>query len=79
MIHIKLTGEFIKLAPSDSEKGMFDVEFETGMTLSALVDRLGIKDTGIKYTVLVNKARKSADYVFSDSDSITVMPLLAGG
>ena len=79
MINIKLTGQFMKLAPVGSEKGVFTAEYEAGMTLSALLKRLGLEDASVKYVALVNNARKPEGYVLMDSDSITVMPLLAGG
>ena len=79
MINVKLTGQFVKLAPAESEKGEFTAKFEAGLTLSALLERFGVAATGVKYTALVNNSRKPADYVLADSDSVTVMPLLAGG
>jgi molybdopterin converting factor small subunit len=79
MIKVKLTGQFIKLAPEGSEKGQFNVEFEPGMTLSMLFTRLGVDGGNVKFTTLVNNERKPSDYVLEDSDSITIMPLLAGG
>jgi len=79
MIKVKLTGQFIKLAPADSEKGVFAFKNEAGMTLSALVKQLGVETSGVKYTALVNNERKPGDYPLKDSDSVTVMPLLAGG
>jgi len=78
-MQIKLTGQFAKLAPEGSEKGVFTVENGEGVTLSALMKKLGVDESGVKYTVLVNNARKPGDYVLNDSDSVTVMPLLAGG
>ena len=79
MIHVKLTGGFIKLAPEKNEKGAFDIEFESGFTISQLLTRFGVKDLGIKYSVMVNNSRKTEDYVLNDSDSVLIMPLLAGG
>ena len=79
MINVKLTGQFIKLAPAGSEKGVFAFKNEAGMTLSALIKQLGVEDSGVKYTALVNNTRKPGDYQLSDSDTVTVMPLLAGG
>ena len=79
MVNIKLTGQFISLAPAGSEKGAFASEYEAGVTLSALLKRLGVEDAGVKYTALVNNSRKPGDYLLNDLDSITVMPLLAGG
>jgi molybdopterin converting factor small subunit len=79
MITVKLTGQFIKLAPEGSERGQFSTEFEPGMTLSTLFARLGVDAGNVKFTTLVNNVRKPADYVLEDSDSITIMPLLAGG
>ena len=79
MINVKLTGQFINLAPEGSDKGLFTVPHTVDMTLSALIAQIGIKDTGLNYTVFVNNDRKPEDYVLEDSDSIMVMPLLAGG
>ena len=79
MIHVKLTGEFIKLAPEGNVKGAFDMDYENGLPVSRLVTDLGVKDLGIKYSVMVNNSRKPEDYVLSDSDTVLILPLLAGG
>ena len=79
MINVRLTGEFMKLAPIENEKGSFDMEYESGLTLSELITRLGVRDRGMKYTVMVNNSRKPEDYCLSDSDSVLIIPLLAGG
>ena len=79
MIRVKLTGEFTKLAPAENDKGSFSMEYENGLTLSLLVTRLGVRDQGIKYTVMVNNVRKPEDYALNDSDSVLIIPLLAGG
>ena len=79
MIHVKLTGEFAKLAPEGSFKGSFETEYEAGLTVSQLVTGLGVRDKGIKYSVLVNNSRKPEDFSLSDSDSVLIIPLLAGG
>jgi molybdopterin converting factor small subunit len=79
MVNIKLTGQFKALAPAESKKGEFTLQYEAGMSLPSLISQLGVDKTGVKYNVIVNNVRKPADYVIKDSDSITVMPLLAGG
>ncbi|MCL1812067.1 MAG: hypothetical protein FWG29_00945 [Treponema sp.] len=79
MIHVKLTGEFIKLAPEENVKGAFDMDYVSGLPVSKLVTELGVKDLGIKYSVMVNNSRKPEDYVLSDSDTVLIIPLLAGG
>jgi len=79
MIHVQLTGEFIKLAPVGSEKGSFDTDYEAGVTVAQLVSRLGVKEKGIRYSVMVNNLRKSEDHALSDSDTVLIIPLLAGG
>ena len=79
MIHVKFTGEFAKLAPAENDKGSFDLEYESGLTISHLVTRFGIKDKGIKYSVMVNNSRSKEDYVLNDLDSVLIIPLLAGG
>ena len=79
MIKVKLTGDFQKLAPAGSEKGLFSVEYEAGLTLIELLTRLGVEDSGLKYTALVDNTRKVKGYVLQDEESIIVMPLLAGG
>jgi molybdopterin converting factor small subunit len=79
MIQVKFTGEFLKLAPTENEKGFFTIEYESGLTILKLVNRFGIKDRGIKYSVMVNNSRKPEDYALEDSDSVLIIPLLAGG
>ena len=79
MIHVKLTGEFAKLAPEGNDKGSFDIEYESGITISQLLERFAVKERGIKYSVMVNNSRKPEDYVMVDSDSLLIIPLLAGG
>jgi len=79
MIHVKLTGAFTKLAPAVNEKGAFDLDYETGLTVSGLLARYNVKGQGLKYSVMVNNSRKPEDYVLCDSDSVLIMPLLAGG
>ena len=79
MIHVKLTGEFVKLAPAENTKGSFDIEYEIGLPISRLITRLGVKEQGIKYSVMVNNSRKPEDYVLNDSDTLLIIPLLAGG
>ena len=69
----------MKLAPEGSEKGTFEIGFESGLTISSLIARLGVKEKGIKYSVMVNNSRKSEDYCLSDLDSVLIIPLLAGG
>jgi molybdopterin converting factor small subunit len=79
MINVKLTGQFMKLAPEGSEKGVFTTEYKAGTTLSSLLTQLGVESVGVNYTVLVNNLRKAKDYTLEDADSITVIPLLSGG
>jgi len=79
MIQVKLTGEFMKLAPAGSEKGSYSMEYRPGLTISRFVADLGVKERGIKYSVMVNNSRKPEDYELCDSDSVLIIPLLAGG
>jgi len=78
MISVKLTGQFISLAPEGSENGLFQTE-SRGADLGGLLASLGVDETGVKYNVLVNNLRKAKDYILQDGDSVIVMPLLAGG
>jgi hypothetical protein len=61
------------------EKGVFTVENAAGLNLSVFLQKLGVDNTGVKYTALVNNSRSSKDYMLLDSDYVLVMPLLAGG
>jgi len=78
-LNVKLTGQFMKLAPADSDKGAFAASYPAGITLCELTRQLGVEGAGVKYTALVNNTRKGADYTLCESDSVTIMPLLAGG
>ncbi|MDR0447891.1 MAG: MoaD/ThiS family protein [Treponema sp.] len=76
------SGEGSPLAENNAasaKSGVFDMEYESGMTISQLVARLGVKERGIKYTIMVNNSRKPEDYELCDSDSVLIIPLLAGG
>ena len=79
MIQVKLTGAFVKLAPAENDKGAFTMEYEQDLTISGLITRLGVPGLGVKYSVLINNSRKPEDYILCDSDTVLIMPLMAGG
>ena len=76
MITLKLLAVLKEYAPND---GCLEIEYSTGMTVADALAATGIDKTNHRYSTLVNGKRKSADETLADGDSITVMPLLAGG
>ena len=78
MISVKLTGQFKDLAPEGGDNGLFSADCQ-GLPLGELLASMGVDDTGVKYTVMVNNSRVQKSYALQDGDSVIVMPLLAGG
>jgi len=78
MLKIKYYGFLKKFMPSVSDSGFWEVE-KAGITIRQLLDETNVDYTKINMTILVNSSRKDLDYVLVDGDTMTVMPLVAGG
>ena len=76
MVTVKLLAVLKELAPNE---GCIELKYTPGMTVADALAATNVADTDIKFSVLVNNARKKLDYVIADNDIIKVMPLLAGG
>jgi len=79
MIKLKPLAHLKDYVPSLDEDGCFAVEFSPGMTIADALDLTEISNANIRYSILVDKSRKSPADVLQDGDVVTVMPLLAGG
>lgn len=58
--------------------GHSEVEVESGYTVRATLDRLGIRPE-IVALVMVNDEQRDKDYIFQDGDMVKVMAVLGGG
>ena len=76
MITVKLLAVLKQYAPND---GYFEMEYTPGMTIADALGETGIEKTDHRYSILVNGRRKNPCDVLDDGDSVTIMPLLAGG
>jgi len=76
MITIKMMAVLKEFAPDD---GRAVLDYEPGMTVADALGATGIANAKVKYTVMVNNARKTPGDALQDGDTIIVMPLLAGG
>ena len=76
MITVKLLAVLKEYAPDD---GIVKLEYTPGMTVADAIAKTDVENTDIKYSLLVNNARKNPEDVLEDGDTVMVMPLLAGG
>lgn len=64
--------------PQTEEDGYWHADIE-GETVGQIMDETGASEKEVAVTILVNRVRKNRDYVLQDGDTLTVMPLVAGG
>ena len=76
MITVKLLAVLAQYAP---DGGRLELEYVPGMTVADALAATDIAEAKVKYSVLVSNARKIPDDILEDGDTVTVMPLLAGG
>ena len=76
MVTIKMMAVLKEFAPDD---GRAELDYEPGMTVADALGATGIANAKVKYSVMVNNARKKPDDALQDGDTLIVMPLLAGG
>lgn len=78
MINVKFYGIMKKYMPETGEDGFWHCE-KDGVTIAALLDETGASAENVGMTILVNRVRKDKNYVLQSGDTVTVMPLVAGG
>ena len=76
MVTIKLLAVLKEYAPND---GRLEIEYTPGMTIADALAHTDVAKTNVKYSIMVNNARKTPDDALEDGDTVMVMPLLAGG
>ena len=76
MVTVKLLAVLKQYAPNG---GTIELEYSQGMTVADALSATDISKATQRYSILVNGKRKEARDLLSDGDSVTVMPLLAGG
>ena len=76
MITVKLLAVLKQYAPND---GYMELEYSQDMTVADALAATDISKANNRYSTLVNGRKKEAGDVLEDGDTVTVMPLLAGG
>ena len=76
MVTIKLLAVLKEYAPND---GCMELAYTPGMTVADALGATNITNAKVKYSIMVNNARKKPGDTLADGDKIIVMPLLAGG
>ena len=64
--------------PGTGEDGFWHAD-KDGSTIGQVLDETGASGKNVGMTLLVNRVRKDSTYVLKDGDTLTVMPLVAGG
>lgn len=77
MVKIKYYGILKPYLPQVEEDGFWHAE-KAGMTIGQVLEETEAAGK-VAAVILVNKVRKDMDYVLQDGDTMTVMPLVAGG
>ena len=76
MITVKLLAVLKEYAPND---GIIELEYSQDMTVADALGATEISKANHRYSTLVNGRKKDPGDVLEDGDTVTVMPLLAGG
>ncbi len=78
MVKVKFYGIMKPYMPETEEDGYWHADRD-GMTVGQIMDETGASEKDVAVTILVNRIRKTQEYVLQDGDTLTVMPLVAGG
>ena len=78
MVKIKYFGILKPCMPQTEEDGYWHAD-KAGTAIGQILDETEVTGRAENMVILVNKVRKPTDYVLQDGDTMTVMPLLAGG
>ena len=78
MIKIKFFGFLKKFMPETDDEGFWCIDSE-GITIAEVFDLANVPEEYRRATLLVNRVRKGTEYKLSSGDTLTVMPLVAGG
>ncbi len=77
MVKIKFYGILKPYLPQTEADGFWHAE-KAGATIAQVLEETGAEGNAVM-VLLVNRVRKEPDYVLQDGDTLTVMPLMAGG
>lgn len=78
MVKVKFFGVLANKMPEKNDDGFWITDGK-GKSVRELLDSSPMKDTNIKYSIFVNNERRDISYTLEDEDTLTVLPLLAGG
>lgn len=78
MLRVKFISNLKQYADVGND-GLLQVDFEDGLTVAGILEKTELKNSCVKYVVMVNGKRKPLGYHLCEEDDIIVMPLLMGG
>ena len=78
MVKIKYFGILKPCMPQTEEDGYWHAD-KAGTAIGQILDETEVTGRAENMVILVNKVRKPTDYVLQAGDTMTVMPLVAGG
>ena len=78
MVKIKYFGILKPCMPQTEEDGYWHAD-KAGTAIGQILDETEVTGKAENMVILVNKVRKPTDYVLQAGDTMTVMPLVAGG
>ena len=78
MVKIKYFGILKPCMPQTEEDGYWHAD-KAGTAIGQILEETEVIGKAENMVILVNKVRKPTDYVLQAGDTMTVMPLVAGG
>ena len=78
MVKIKYFGILKPCMPQIEDDGFWHAD-KDGTAIGQVLEETEVIGKAANMVILVNKVRKAKDYVLQDGDTMTVMPLVAGG
>lgn len=78
MVKVKFFGVLSDAMPEKDEQGFWHIS-ASGKTVEDVLKLTSIKEKNIRYSIYVNNVRKDHDYILTEGDTLTIMPLLVGG
>ena len=78
-VHVKLMAALRSKLPADTKGGRAEIELDTGASVAAALERLGIGSAAV-HLVMVNGGMESdRGRPLADGDELVVFPPVAGG
>jgi molybdopterin converting factor small subunit len=78
MVKVKFYGMLARYMKEKDDKGFWVIP-ESGLSIDHVLAMTDIVSSPYKFVTLVNNARKSRDHILLDGDTLSLVPLVAGG